>query len=513
MPTDVMRNYDWKGRHVGYREGSASVPLDPANSDYQRIQAGLSSGVYRETEPTIDFASKAFNERGQLSGFDTNLGFIPADPSNRLYQILQEALASERVQLNEEAPEASGSMAESLLFVVFFPQPWRGQSGIGTLSGVLESAFPYQSHGGAKVLNLRCRLRNVLDGSPAIEQQYLLEHGIVAHWLGSTRLGAAVLEIEIPVRDLNRLFRGERRLVHPLLKDRIEDSLQMHLVRSGRAPNRGPNLRWLISEAPRYLTRLIATLANTVSRVFSTEYGGNLPGYIQETSLLDSILLVARLQDGSQRLQSWHGRVPSTFSADQLPSLDRTIRTIFDAQQNPTGHLTYVPNRISQMVQSGFGMEALSLLNSYIEFWIRESLSTAVAEDSEAVARVESLQQSQLLELMQKLGASGVSPSLSLPQFIEFLCLAEDVRRLRNNYTHRLELPDKALWQTTDVERQVVEITEKFTDPFWRDTRFGLISDLWRVDPGTRQFLIAQLRPTAPPTNVCAYIKSIIWPR
>jgi hypothetical protein len=223
-----------------------------------------------------------------------------------------------------------------------------------------------------------------------------------------------------------------------------------------------------------------------------------LPGYIQETALIDSLLVLARYEDGTLALHSWHGRVPSSFSPGTLPDLNRTIGRVLDPTANPLGHLVYVPNRIAQMVDAGFGLEALALLNSYIEYFVRVGLQSAVGHINVAVAKLDDLNLSRLLELLERLATRGFEQALSLPQFLEFLQVADEVRKFRNSYTHQLELPDNELWQTTNVDRRIVRLTSLFTDPFWRDTRFGLIGNLFHARSETRAFLIDELVPRSP---------------
>jgi hypothetical protein len=67
-----------------------------------------------------------------------------------------------------------------------------------------------------------------------------------------------ILEIDIPSKELSKLFRTEHRRLEPHMKSLVQDQLAQHYVQSGRSPSSGPAVDWLIPRTGWWLGRLVA---------------------------------------------------------------------------------------------------------------------------------------------------------------------------------------------------------------------------------------------------------------
>jgi hypothetical protein len=294
----AIRQYNWRRSHVGYFCENVSIPV--VSDQFSRVRDGIPAGTHRETEPEIKEAIQVFTNEGRLTGYDTPYGFIPIDPKNRLFQILDENLRAGTCQI-KDPPAEKGLLSdtEAVIVCVIFNRAWPN------IGGPFERIFPYRSAADVPPRDLRIRLRNLPNGQGAMRDKDLVfkeyEIDIFKQSIGSP-IQAGVLEIEIPVRELPKLFRSEYHRLEPWMGSVVEDELQQHYVRTGRSPSRGPTTDWLIPRTQWWLGRLVAGLTNTVTRTYIREYGGIPPGYVKEDVLARYAVIMGRDRRGKHHL-------------------------------------------------------------------------------------------------------------------------------------------------------------------------------------------------------------------
>jgi hypothetical protein len=297
-PIVAVRQYNWRGSHVGYLCENASIPI--GSDHYGRVQAGIAAGTHREIEPEIKEAIKTFTIDGRLSGYETAHGFIPIDPSNRLFQILDKAIKAGICQIKEPPAEKGFfSDTEAVIVCVIFNRAWPN------LAGPFERIFPYRSAEDVPARDLRITLRNLPNDTDAMRDKDLIfkEYGIdiFKEPIGSP-IQTGILEIDIPSKELSKLFRTEHRRLERHMKSLVQDQLAQHYVQSGRSPSSGPAVDWLIPRTGWWLGRLVAGLANTVTRTYAREYGGAPPGYVREDVLARHAVIIARDREGKNHV-------------------------------------------------------------------------------------------------------------------------------------------------------------------------------------------------------------------
>ena len=155
----VTKQYNWRGEHIGYQSGNASVPCDKRNTDYCQICDKIERGELIECEPNITDARKVYGENGKLTGFDTNLGFIPNREKNKLFQLLQKFISSEQCVLKEQAQTPPQDRVQTLILCVALDRRWHH------LKGPFERLFSYRSHEKSQPIDVKVRIRNLPDPS------------------------------------------------------------------------------------------------------------------------------------------------------------------------------------------------------------------------------------------------------------------------------------------------------------------------------------------------------------
>jgi hypothetical protein len=97
------------------------------------------------------------------------------------------------------------------------------------------------------------------------------------------------------------------------------------------------------------------------------------PGWLREDGLSRNALLIARGEDGAARLCGIGNRPGTLRLEGHWSDYGVMVQEVLKPERNPHGHRRYVTQRIRQMVEAGFAIEAVALLNTYIELCLRES--------------------------------------------------------------------------------------------------------------------------------------------
>jgi hypothetical protein len=487
-PIVAVRQYNWRGNHVGYLCENASNPA--GNDHFGRIQAGIAAGTHREIEPEIKEAIKTFTIDARLSGYETPHGFIPIDPSNRLFQILDEAIKAGICQIKEPPAEKGFySDTEAVIVCVIFNRAWPN------LGGRFERIFPYRSAEDVPARDLRIKLRNLPNDTDAMQDKDLIfkEYGIdiFKDPIGSP-IQTGILEIHIPLRELSKLFRTEHRRLEPHMKSLVEDQLAQHYAQSGRSPSSGPAVDWLIPRAGWWLGRLVAGLANTVTRTYVREYGGTAPGYVWEDVLARHALIIARGRGGENHVCGIGNSGGARLNLQGTWPDGAATLEITNPETYPGGHRRQVLWRIRQMTEAGFGVEALALLSSYFEVTLREALILAVGypkENVELATIISRLGHRRRLDLLERLIEAELDQVLSFPNIASLVPMVRQIYGHRNDYLHDLELPQGEAWLSIETERQIEEwitlFTEYGTPPSWS----VILLRLYHSNGDVRQFL------------------------
>jgi hypothetical protein len=316
------------------------------NDEFRRIQDGVTAGTHIETEPVCDSASKVFDCERQLTGFDTNLGFVPKDPENRLFQLLDKAIKAGIYQVADSQENVSTiGEAESVTVCVIFGRAWPN------LGGPYERIFRYRSAPECASRDLRVRLRNLPDEPNAVRSIDLILKEYDIEGIGSP-IQCGILEIEIPARELSRLFRSEHHRLEPWVMDVVEDQLEQHYVRTGRSPSSGPTTDWLIPRTQLWLGRLVAGLTNTVTRTYIREYGGVPPGYVRKDVLARQAVIIVRDRGGKSRVCGIGNSGGGRLNLQGTWPDGAAMLAITNPESYPGGHKRQVLWRIRQMTEA-----------------------------------------------------------------------------------------------------------------------------------------------------------------
>ena len=459
----VTRTFDWRGEHTGYQVANSWVPLDQKNTDAKTIAEMIASGAFTVLDPEITSAIPTRDRNGKVTGFDTNIGFVPHDKENALYKILELNLNDGKCDLKQSGHVPLQPKITHLIFCITFDRPWPH------LAGEYSRSWKYRPNDkinwrefDIKMLNLPITADDLY---PHILEALRVEgpNNAVGHQLLPIR--KALLQIEIPVASLRSLYKGERAAGFGWIHAFLESSFAQNIVRSGRTTKEGPEIEWLIINAPQFLSRAVVDVTNSVINSFLREYGGQSVGYLSEATLHRALLVFARRVDASVVLHSSKFQPENNFQlqgewlvGSPTPDTDEPHRL----RQYSSEDALF---RIRGLIESGFPLEALSIANAFLEL-IALPLALALAAGNRgAEEEVEKSGYTRRTEIIS-VGALAQPNDYIREALQKYVGISREIYPHRNDYMHSLRSRNHDYWRTVDLERQANELLDPLLDKF-----------------------------------------------
>lgn len=470
----VELNLNWKGELGGYklRRGSTEmvIPIDDRNTDYAILKAKIDSGEITPSPPSFLKAIRTYSSSGVHTGYDTDIGFVPKQPGNRLYDYLASAIATQACIETSRPPKPKiqpEDHVSHLIVCVLFNQPW------AHLTEPYAGALSVACGPNSKPEPFSFTLRNIYEPAGRNQLELLFDtHGLEeAHGnLIVAPLAGGVLEIRIPVSNLRKILRGELAVIDSPNNDYLRDLVDMEIVRSGRSKKDGPSTGWHVGVANTFIAPFIADFANRVIEAFWQAYGGIPIGHVSTPSLQRQLVILHQMQSGTKRLGLYFGASMQALNLGAQWQSVGALRAMSDGAEEEFHPLRRPLNRLRMLIEGGFHMEALVLVSSILEVSAAAALA-AVVVDEASRKTVQRLGHRSRLELLRKLlNLSG--PPFAGGEESAMLDTAFEIYEHRNGYVHELVMPDRKRFVTYHGQRRVVELMHRFSDTFHQDRWF-----------------------------------------
>lgn len=472
---EVTAIYDWEGNLSTYQWDNMSVPIAEGNRHYRMIKDAIADGTCIINEPLIEEVTAAYDRKGNLSGYRWNHIFIPVpiDESRQFYRMVKRAIEDGSCIIKEPDPIQADKpvlKVETLIFCIFFDRPWPH------LKSSYQGEMSYQSNDEAESRTYAFRLINVsstgeldrfdllFDFHPGIsKEQFPIEFP----------LQSGILELEVPVRYLQKLFRNEKSQLEEDMIGFIDSIVMPHLWESGRSE---PETKYLISLGVFYLGNFIMEVGNRVIEAFTREYGGLPIGYIDKWKIYQETIVINKYEDGSHKLGAVSMQGKQSFGlSGKWPSWTSSLQQMSEPNNHPTHPYDYAVKRCRMLVKAGLHMEALCLVDALLEVNIRDVLCACMRSDPEVqqiiLDRVNHKQQLEILKKIAKFADDEVIRSSD-----DYLAKIENARMIykyRNAYLHELTLfeegtqgsnSNKMQYLTVKQRRYLEELMQGFID-------------------------------------------------
>ncbi len=462
---NVTAIYNWRGHLTGYRRDNTFIPIHEGNSDYQIIKQEIINGICIVNEPDLSEVTETYNQKGKLSGYRWNGIFVPIDDNNRNYQVVKKAIQEGTCKVDKPKFENLNIQAlkiKSIIFCVFFDQSWQH------LTDYYDGKIPYRSNSKATYADYNFRLINLpvsnqLNGADLLLEKYKISN---EEFPIQFPIKSGVLELEVPIDRLLKLFRNEKQLIEEDTAIFLEDCLSQHLAESGRASS-GPDIVWLISFAHRYLENFIMEVGNRIIEAYTKEYGGLPVGYIDRQKIYQEMILINKNKNDSFSTGTFFlSAKPNFFNLSGNWQQNHTLLQVSQPEKYPTHPQDFALQRVRMLVKAGWHMEALCLLNAFLEVNVKTALYHCMKSDYEAQKTILTMNHRQLLEILQKVAKSTEGNLLFGKDYMSRVENAIEIYRHRNDYVHNLTLPENEQSLTVKQRRALESLMYGFIDVF-----------------------------------------------
>lgn len=485
----VIRSYDWRGRIRSFTCGASSIPNDPANTDAKLLLDRIAAGKCEAVDPTLSFAIETRDRIGKLTGYDTNLGFVPLDEQNALFKCVKRQLDEGDVQIS--AANNTIPTTKSVILSVLLDGGWiTGKSA--------ELPWKYRPHDGAAWIDLNVTIANLEERDLFPQILHLL--GISSPELALSLMPArfSLLSIQLDTKNLRSFFKGERVAGFSKYAPFEEDLFQQDLVRNGRSAAEGPSIRFLIDHVGQYMIRPLVDIVNGVGRVFHNQFTQTSFVHMTERSLMSRFTVARAFENGARgigmfpkqryRFDGLEAHLPTDAAPDNIP--DYSLRqydfrdTIF---------------QLHRLLSCGFPLEAIALGNAFAESLSQAIVEAIVSGDPTALAEVQKRKSHERnLAIIAEAVRHHVDDYLS-QSLNKFVRMAKTIYPHRNNYVHKLHSIDHDHWRSVDLQRKAELLLEPMMDHFHGQLLVqhldGLIVGRVNLNPAANQAAIVAARP------------------
>jgi hypothetical protein len=456
---NVSAFYGWKGNLLGYTLDGMSVPIADGNRHYQMIKEAIQTGNCTIHEPVISEVVKIYNRRGNLSGYKWSGLFIPIDERNKLYVLITAAINNGTCKVNEpniELLDKEYKRIEKLVILIFFNRPW------DHVSDIYEGIMPYplsdkhdKNRYCFKLINIRSN-NNPLD---LLFESYQIQTNMpLTHFT----MGCSFLEVEVPIKRLRNLFRNEKKIA-----EWLADLFEMHLLESDRSKKEGPDIMWLIVFAKTYLQNFIIDIGNAITEAFSREYGTIPIGFIDERKIFEDVIILNKYENGSYDLGVFNLSGKQDFNLSGKWNGGVGLQQIANQEQYPVHPQENALRRIRLLLKQGLHMEALCLLNAFLEVNICSVLCSFINNDSEKIKIINKIGHRARIKLFKEIVKSFNNSNIIIDNnYIKTIINVYKIYKYRNNYVHELLMPNNEHYLSSKTKNELFEIMFSFTDPW-----------------------------------------------
>ena len=167
------------------------------------------------------------------------------------------------------------------------------------------------------------------------------------------------------------------------------------------------------------------------------------------------------------------------------------------------------------MIKSGLTLEALCLLNGYLEVWYKIALQLSVNNKSDQEL-LKNFGHGKILDIVKRILAEpGLFNQYNNEQGQKYYIAADQIYRHRNDYLHDLTLPEKFAFMTNIERTKLNNLMQIFIEPSFYERQFDFHIQLFKDNEQVTKIVIRELEKVKrrdAKKSVWTYIK-YIWRR
>lgn len=492
----AVKQYDWHGKVVGYQQQGTWIPAGVDTYMSREIAERIQNGECELREPKISVVSEVLDDAGHPRGYLWNGMYVPNDENNKLFQLICKYIISGDCQVKPEQKNQlfGGKTIAEFIVGVYFDSQW------SIIKDEVSAVINYE-FGSPNAVSYNVRFKNLYcRRSQSVEEIIMGDHCTnyisYPHENGVPR--GATLEITLPVNKLNKIFKIYRRKMRNGNIDItfLEDELNMHLAQTGRKQAKGPTIDWLINHLWEYIGDFVLDIGNRALDYIS--YKGYVfedqdIKHISKNAMYSRNYILRKYTDNTYELHKGAPFQNYRFydaSKDSTILYKRKYENFINESELPQAieaKYSGIPlKKVRIMIECGLTLEALCILNGYLEVTYKRALKRAVSVGS-IKEKIDNLSYRNVLKIVK-----AINKQLKDDIGEEYRRCSLNVYRRRNDYLHALELPEKSLFMTNETRMDLEALMNPFVQTHESEI-FLLYLDSYRVVPCIEEVICLEL--------------------
>ena len=242
----------------------------------------------------------------------------------------------------------------------------------------------------------------------------------------------------------------------------LHDFIEMHYKQTKRTPRESPDILWLIDYSQFYLSDACIDIGCRALDAISMELGDYAVRIIDEDILNSKSIMLRKYADESidlcvATMSNLNFAYPHTTLKDSLAM--QLVNNSSNKTHTEHKLQSVVPIRIRKLTKCGMYMEALSLLNGYLEVFFKHTLHRIFYKAHHEPPRViRKMSHRYTLQLFKKLSDQE--------DFTAYIRAANEIYLYRNLYLHELEHPNEQAFMSSSTRKHILNLIETFMEPY-----------------------------------------------
>jgi len=490
----ATKAYDWRGDLIGFQcdEHYSWVPVEPTLHAYRDLMQKIAARECILQEPHITNVEKAYNRKHVFNGYLYSGMFIPLDNANYLCSLIETSIQNGICRVSESV-QHKVEMIDSYRVCVTFQSPWR------SLESIYEADIAYPTNDKAAPNDYHVRYFNLsMECSDELDllSKYYSTHNPYPSPIIRPQFRLAILEISIPVKQLRSIFRIQKKL--KTLPEFILDMCEMHLQHTDRSQKEGPSVDWLIQYFPMYSYDVVADIGNRAITAISLDGWDETPKYISQKYYSENHIIYKIHSSGKEELAYFQlNKIDNKF----LSGAANVSSTVQHANETQSPQFDYAVKykrlpllRIRQLMSLGLTVEAISLLNSYLEVTFKHMLWKCLLNNSSSlslksqcgISAINGWGYKKSLEVIREVVDAECLNAACTAIFRDYLEKAKSIYKHRNLYLHDLELPDNKSLISHALRTSLEILMNTFVEPY-SSHQFEIALDIFSIDCEEKQ--------------------------
>lgn len=499
----AIKQYNWHGQVIGYQQLGTWIPANVDSYMSREFEGRIRRGECELREPEISSVYDIRDDRKNLCGYLWNGLFVPVDEKNELYLLINKLIISGNCKILPKPQNQlwGGKRIAEFIIGIYFDSQWL------SIKDEIWATIDYD-FGMPNAVSYSVRFKNLYcPHSPTVEEIIMQERKIsysqMIPYYGDIPRGAT-LEITLPVNKLAKVFNLYCQKMRTMNIDisHLQDELDMHLAQTRRSKDRGPTIEWLMIHLSEYIDDFALDIGNRALDFMSYQgyaFEDQNIKHISRHTLVSRNYILRKYTDSTYELHKGclfqdhrfysRDKDKSSLNAQKYEDIvnDITLSRALEAKYRE------LPlKKVRTMIECGLTLEALCVLNGYLEIAFKMALQHVFSlEYVEVNDKISSLSHRNVLKMVKVINQQ-IGNSHSISNAEAYRINAAKIYHHRNDYIHAMKSPERSIFMTNTTRMAL----EALMYPFIQATdshHFLIYLDSYRTIYHIQELILSEL--------------------